>query len=121
MKKLYRIKKNTEIEKLVRLKISFGNKNFAIYRKNSINETSYFRFCVSVSKKYGDAVHRNKMKRRVREIIRKNKDRILPYDFLIVCKPTSSTMNFEEINSNILYLLKKHKLLKINEEKNEKN
>ena len=122
MKKIYRIKKNTEIEKLVKYKISYGNKYFAIFKNNTINETNNFRFCVSVSKKYGNAVHRNKMKRRVRSIIRNNKDKFLPYDFLIVCKPTSSTFDFKEINSNLLYLLKKLNLLKNKEDKkNEKN
>lgn len=120
MKKKFRIKKSSEIEKIVKKRIAWGNKNFTIYKNSVNNETNYFRFCVSVSKKYGNAIKRNKIKRRVREIIRLNSNRLIPVDFLIVCKPTSSILNYKEIENDILYLLKKNQIIIKKEEKNEK-
>ena len=61
MKKEYRIKKSTDIELVLKHKNSVGNKNYIIYiMKNS--EAKHFRLAMSVSKKLGDAVTRNRQK-----------------------------------------------------------
>ena len=105
--KKYSIKKNQEIEKIIKEKNSVGNKYFVIYR--SLNkETTHFRFALSVGKKFGIAVKRNLMKRRIREIIRKNSN-LLQNDmnYIFVIKPSSNELDFLEIEKNIIYLLKK--------------
>jgi ribonuclease P protein component len=50
------------------------------------------------------------MKRRIREIIRKSKDVIKPFDFVVVVKPNSNDLDFETINLEILKLLSKAKI-----------
>ena len=104
--KEYSIKKSQEIEKIIKNKNSVGNKFFAIYTMDN-NETAHFRFCLSIGKKYGIAVERNLMKRRLREIIRKNISLIKNKDYVFVIKPTSKELDFVEIEKNIIYLLKK--------------
>ncbi len=60
------------------------------------------RLGLSVNKKIGSAVVRNKLKRRVREALRKNlKDNPLQYDFLIVAKNNSVEADFTDLNNNI--------------------
>ena len=105
--KEYSIKKNQEIEKILKEKNSVGNKYFVIYR--SLNkETTHFRFALSIGKKYGIAVKRNLMKRRVREIIRNNINLLKNnMDYIFVIKPASNELDFFEIEKNIIYLLKK--------------
>ena len=71
MKKEYRVKKGKEIEMIVKRRQSVGNKNFVLYKKEN-HENKHFRFAVSVSKKFGNAVKRNKIKRQVREVVSKH-------------------------------------------------
>ena len=104
--KEYSIKKSQEIDRIINNKNSVGNKYFAIYKMDN-NETSHFRFSLSIGKKYGIAVERNLMKRRIREIIRKNIYLMKKLDYVFVIKPLSKELNFNEIEKNIIYLLKK--------------
>ena len=107
IKKEYSIKKNLEIEKIIKEKNSVGNKYFVIYKRVN-KETTHFRFALSIGKKYGIAVKRNLMKRRVREIIKNNINLMNnDLDYVFVIKPLSSELDFKEIENNIIYLLKK--------------
>ena len=47
------------------------------------------------------------MKRRIREIIKNNLSLLKNLDYVIVVKPTSIELDFKQIESNIIYLLKK--------------
>ena len=67
MKKAYRIKKNEEFDEIINQKHSFGSASFVCYVANRKEE--HARVGISVSKKLGDAVHRNKIKRQVREMV----------------------------------------------------
>jgi ribonuclease P protein component len=51
------------------------------------------------------------MKRRIREIIRKSKDLIKPFDFVVVAKPDSNELNFETIKKEMLKLLTRAKIM----------
>ena len=105
-KKEFHIKKTLEIEKIIKNKNSVGNKYFVIYTMEN-DETIHYRFCLSIGKKYGIAVLRNKMKRRLREIINKNSNLLKKLDYVFVIKPLSIELSFDEIEKNIIYLLKK--------------
>jgi len=116
LKKEYRIKKSEDILELMKKKNTVGNVYFVIYYQKN-HDQEHFKFAISVPKKYGNAVQRNKMKRRVREIIKD--ESILPnVDFFVVAKVKSQNLNFDEIKLNIKKLLKKANLLK--DGKNEK-
>ena len=104
--KEYHIKKNQEIEKIIKNKHSVGNKYFVIYSMDNL-ETNHYRFAISIGKKYGIAVERNLMKRRVREIIKNNMKLIGNKDYVFVIKPASKELDFTTIEKNIMYLLKK--------------
>ena len=47
------------------------------------------------------------MKRRIREIIRNNKELLEKKDFVIVIKKESSQLSFQEIEANLINLLRK--------------
>ena len=110
MKKAYRVKKSSEIEGIIKNKQSKGNSYFVVYKKKN-HENIHFRFAVSVSKKYGNAVKRNKIKRQIREIISKSKI-INDIDVFVVVKIKASNLIFTEIKKNIEMLIKKQDILR---------
>ena len=108
MNRKYSLKKNHDIEKLVRSKCSVGNKYFAIYYHLIKNNT---QIAFSISKKYGKAFERNYGKRVTKEIIRNllkqgviSKD--MEYKMLFVIKPSSKELTFEEKEKQIKYVIK---------------
>lgn len=112
MKKEYRVKKSSEIEMIIKKRQSKGNRYFVLY-KNENHEVPHFRFAVSVSKKFGNAVKRNQMKRRVREIVA-NSDINNQYDLFIVVKNDAKSLDFKEIKSSLELLMKKQNVLRRN-------
>lgn len=108
MKKEYRIKKNEEIEQLIKIKQTVGSKYIVIYFRDG--EKEHFRFAVSAGKKLGNAPTRNLAKRRVREIVHGVKETILLKDFLIVVKPKANELGFQDLKKEIEKLLKRAKI-----------
>jgi ribonuclease P protein component len=114
MEKAFRIKKNTEIEKIIHRKDSVGDGFFVIYKTENL-KTGHFRFAISVSKKYGIAVERNLVKRRIREIVSAQtfQDR---YDFLVVVKPAANRLGFSEIKNALNKLFAKAKITEVTQQ-----
>lgn len=109
MKKEYRIKKSKEIEDVLKNKRYAANPYFTIYIKEN-NENHHFRYAISVNKKIGKAVVRNRLKRQVRSIISQIniKDNI---DVFIIVRSKVLNIDFKEMNKQILYLLRKQKTI----------
>jgi len=110
MKKEYRVKKSSDIEMIVKTKQSTGNKYFVVYKKEN-HDNTHFKVAISVSKKYGNAVKRNKIKRQVREIVFKM-DIEPKFDVLVVIKVNAITLTFTEIKASIEQLVKKQNILR---------
>ena len=111
MKKKYILKKKSEIDALFKNPIKKGNSYFTIYKKKQ-EESANFRFAMSIGKKFGNAVQRNKIKRQIRSIIRENQNLINNnQEFVIVIKPQASVLSFDEISNNVLKLLVNLKIM----------
>lgn len=104
MNRDYSLKKNQDIEKLVRYKVSVGNKYYAIYYHQYEGKP---QIAFSVSKKNGNAVVRNHQKRIVKEIIRQNLDKFNNMKALIVIKKTSIDLSFDEKKTQLENLINK--------------
>jgi len=117
MKKQFRLKRNEEIAAVVAKRNFFKNDSFSMYYiKNNLNEN--IRVCISTSKKIGDAVTRNKIRRQVREMVHAIFDYSLKFDVVIVVKNNYLKHDFNENKYNLDYAYKKM----INKEiKNEEN
>ena len=68
MKKLYRVRKSEEFSSIISRKKSTANAFFVVYSSDRAKENA--RVGISVSKKLGNAVERNRIKRQVREMLR---------------------------------------------------
>lgn len=109
MKKAYRIKKSSEIETLMKQKSSVGNSAFALYYTANL-EQPHFRFAISVPKKYGNAVERNQIKRRIREIVHQTPG-FGKIDFFVVVKTKANTLAFSEVKDNLEKLFARAKII----------
>lgn len=110
MKKEYRVKKSSDIEMIIKARQSKGNKYFVVYKIEN-HDNTHFKTAISVSKKYGNAVKRNKIKRQVREIV--SKLDILPkYDIFIVVKNNANDLAFNEIKENVTTLVNRQKIMR---------
>jgi ribonuclease P protein component len=111
MKKEYRIKKSSEIDAIFHNRKAKNNQYYGIYQKTN-EKNQHFRFALSIGKKYGNAVERNLAKRRMRMIVLEFSKAIEKRcDFVIVIKPKSNMLNFQEMRLNILELMKKSKIM----------
>lgn len=110
----YSLKKNHDIEKLIKLRQSVGNKYYAIYYVKTNNPL--FQIAISPSRQFKTAVERNYEKRVIREIIRKQVDELSFIRMLVIVKVTAQNLSFLEKTEQITYLLKKIKQ-QIHEEK----
>lgn len=104
MKKKYSLKRNEEIAKVIHNRRYNKNDVYVFYyQKNNEQKT---RVCISVSKKLGIAVVRNKIKRQIREMITDIFDFEKEFDFVIIVKKqfldNEFKMNKEKIKE--LYL-----------------
>ena len=79
------VKKYFDFKKAYDKGKSFGNRNLILYiRKNDLD---YSRVGITISKKTGKAVVRNKIKRRMKEIYRNNEANIKDgYDLIFIIR-----------------------------------
>lgn len=105
MNKDYRLKKSFDIEKLIKRRQSVGNSYYAIYF--NISSTELPKVAISVSKKLGNAVVRNKEKRIIREIVRNNLELVNNLELLIVEKKISISLSYEQKETELVKLFTK--------------
>ncbi|MBR3116577.1 MAG: ribonuclease P protein component [Bacilli bacterium] len=114
MKKLNIIKKQDEIDNVIKNGKMFKNRFYFVYKLYN-NDNKYYRFCICVSKKLGNAVTRNKNKRQIKDIIDKSN---LVFkkenDYVIILRKEISLASFEEKKKYLLEIL-----CKLEGEKNE--
>jgi ribonuclease P protein component len=110
MKKTVSLKLNREFKSLYYRGGSTVSSLLVIYyRKNKKSEN---RLGLTVSKKTGNAVVRNRVRRLIKENYRLRENLIKDgYDIVIVARPRAADASFAEIGSALVYLLRKSGLI----------
>lgn len=108
-KQLGKLKKNKEFSYIYKVGKKIYIKDIGIFWiKTKLLKTEYG---ITTSKKFKNAVSRNKIRRRVRNII-KEKDFSEKFKFVIYIKETALTLSFAELKAEILSGLLKVGIIK---------
>lgn len=116
MKKINIVKKNEDFSRIIHNCRYIKNDLFVIYIEKNINQKEY-HFGISVSKKIGNAVTRNKIKRQIKDIIDKFYYQNV-FNCIIIVKKNVIFSNYNEMKEKLFSLLLKENIIK--GEKNEK-
>ena len=81
-----------------------SNYSYVYINDNMINK---YRFGICISKKIGNAVKRNKLKRRIKDIIDKSSLQFLHKDYIIVLKVSAKQATYFDLKNDILNILTK--------------
>jgi len=106
MKKKYIVKKSWEFQEIINKGKCKKNKSYVIHYLN--NNLNYDRFGISVSKKLGNAVFRNKYKRKIRAIVDNYKKLYInSQDYIIILRKTALDKSFADLEADFINLMQK--------------
>lgn len=105
MKKKQIIKKEQEFTEIIKKCPYKKNNYFVIYYRPNQN---YNRFGISVPKKTGKSNIRNKIKRRIKNILDQNQNNVhYPLDYVIIIRKRILELNYKQIEEQLINLMKK--------------
>ena len=104
MKKRYRVKSEKDFNAIFKKGQSVANRKFVIYKLEK--EQKHFRVGISVSKKLGNAVMRNKIKRRIRHVLLTHQVELAALDFVVISRKGVEILTYQELEQNLLHVLK---------------
>lgn len=98
------LRKSEDFSNIISTGQNYKNKYFSIY----YNESNKTLFGITVPKKVGIAVIRNKLKRQVKNIISNNENYIQSnYNYVIIIKEPALSLDYKGLTNNLLDLIKK--------------
>ena len=109
MKKVNTVKKNTDFDRIIKNNKSYKWKDYILYVERT-NEKNY-HFGLSVGKKIGNAVTRNKVKRQIKSIIDKL-DYQNGFNCIIIVGKKIVEKSFQEMECNLKQAFEKIDILK---------
>lgn len=98
MKKLNILKENEEFERIIKNNKSIKYKYFIFYIEKNTN--NIYKFGLSVGKKIGNAVVRNKVKRQIKDILDKN-DYQNNFNCIIIVRNGINQKKYNEIDADL--------------------
>ena len=111
MKKINILKNSRDFDRIIKKNKPYKYKDYIIYMERDTNDI--YKFGLSVGKKIGNAVNRNKVKRQLKSIISK-KDYQNNFNCIIIVGRRINERTFLEMKENLLMALKNLNLIKEN-------
>lgn len=105
MEKKISLRKDTDFARVYKKNYAFFNRDFTVLVKN--NGLNHPRFGFSISKKIGKATERNKLKRRLREIVRLNYKNLNGVDIVIIPKKHVTEFDYTRLKKTLGHVLNK--------------
>lgn len=110
MQKKYRLRQRSDFNKVYRFGRSVANRQFVIY-KMPHRGIEHFQVGISISKKIGHAVLRNRLKRQIKEIIRLEAQHIKrQVQFIVIVRNQAVSLNYDGLQKSLIHILKKARL-----------
>lgn len=110
------LKKNSDFQQVYRHGTSYANRYLVMYVLK--NQYMKNRLGISVSKKVGNSVVRHRVTRLIRESYRLNELLFKnSLDIVVIARPSAKEKSYQEIESALLHLARKHQIA--GEKKNE--
>jgi ribonuclease P protein component len=107
MRKKNRVKKNEDFTAVFQKGKSIANRQFVIYQLPKLDQVG-FRIGLSVSKKLGNAVTRNHIKRYIRQVFTECKLEIKGQrDYVIIARKPCVELTYEDFRKSLVHVLKK--------------
>ena len=103
------LKKPSDFSKVYKRGKSFADKNIVVYYLP--NQLGYPRIGFSVSKKVGNSVVRNRVRRLVRESFRTNFTFTGSYDLIFIARIRANSIEYHEVTKSLKYIFKKINIL----------
>lgn len=104
MKKQEVVKSKQDFEKIIKSGKKISNKYFSIFYKET--NLDFAKFGITISKKSGNAVYRNKNKRQLRMIITNNKQLFNNnYNYIIIINKEGSFLSYHLKEKHLLSML----------------
>ena len=109
MKKINILKNSRDFDRIIKNNKPYKYKDYTIFLEQSIN--NQYKFGLSVGKKIGNAVNRNKVKRRLKAIIDEN-DYQNNFNCIIIVGKGINEKSFNEMRDNLLFAFEKLNIIK---------
>ncbi len=106
MKKKEIVRSNIIFNEIINTGTKISSQYFTIYYKEKDNS---LKFGIAVGKKIGNAVVRNKYKRRIKTILDKIKNLAKIYNYIIVLRKNCLNISFQELEKELCAIMKKVK------------
>lgn len=119
MKKINILQKNEDFSRIIKTQKANRYHDYYIYIEKAENNN---KFGISIGKKIGNAVVRNKIKRQIKSIIDKNAYQN-SFNCIIIVRKSILDRSFQEMNNDIFNIFSNLKIIKekTNEKENNNN
>ena len=112
MNKHQRVKKNKDFQRVFKHGKSFANRQFVIYSLRTEGQEE-FRLGISVSKKIGNAVTRNRIKRYVRQAVHELQDDLRQdMDYVIIARNQAASIDFHAAKKSLIHIMRIARVLR---------